>query len=77
MRQLGERISLNASYGRMFMDGKIVDNPDEQKVIRKIYDFHSQGHSLRSIAKKLACRKIFNRMPDVNYIGALATITPS
>ncbi len=60
-RQLGERISLNAPYGHMFMDGKIVDNPDEQRVIRKIYDFHSQGDSLRSIAKKLACRKIFNR----------------
>ena len=60
-RQLGERISLNAPYGHMFVDGKVVDNPHEQKVIRKIYDFHSQGDSLRSIAKKLASRKIFNR----------------
>jgi site-specific DNA recombinase len=60
-RQLGERISLNAPYGHMFIDGKVVDNLDEQRVIRKIYDFHSEGHSLRSISKKLASRKIFNR----------------
>jgi|GEM_PF-5883539 len=45
MRQPGERISLNARCGHMFMDGKIVDNPYEQRVIRKIYDFHSQGDS--------------------------------
>jgi hypothetical protein len=64
MRQLGERISLDASYGHMFMDGRIVDNPVEQRFIRKIYDFHSEGHSLRSISKKLACRKIFNRNND-------------
>ena len=60
-RQLGERISLNAPYGRMFVDGKVVDNPDEQRVIRKVLDLHSKGDSLRSIAKKLASRKIFNR----------------
>ena len=60
-RQLGERISLNAPYGHMFLDGKVVDNPHEQRVIRKVHDFHSKGDSLRSIAKKLASRKIFNR----------------
>ncbi len=26
-RQLGERISLNAPYGHMFVDGRVVDNP--------------------------------------------------
>ena len=60
-RQLGERISLNAPYGQMFENGKVVDNPEEQKVIMKVHDFHSHGHSLRSISKKLASRKIFNR----------------
>jgi hypothetical protein len=48
MRQLGERISLDASYGHMFMDGRIVDNPDEQRFIRKIYDFPFQGDSHRN-----------------------------
>jgi site-specific DNA recombinase len=60
-RQLGERISLNAPYGQRFENGKVVDKPEEQKVIMKVHDFHSEGHSLRSISKKLASRKIFNR----------------
>ena len=60
-RQLGERISLNAPYGQMFVDGKVVDNPEEQRTIDRIHKLHIQGRSVRGIALELTRRKIFNR----------------
>ena len=60
-RQLGERISLNAPYGNMFVDGKVVDNPEEQRTIVRIHKLHAQGRSVRGIALELTRRKIFNR----------------
>ena len=60
-RQLGERISLNAPYGQMFIDSKVVDNPEEQRTIDRIHKLHAQGRSVRGIAHELTRRKIFNR----------------
>jgi site-specific DNA recombinase len=60
-RQLGERISLNAPYGQMFIDSKVVDNPEEQRTIDRIHKLHIQGRSVRGIALELTRRKIFNR----------------
>jgi site-specific DNA recombinase len=60
-RQLGERISLNAPYGQMFIDSKVVDNPVEQRIIDRIHKLHIQGRSVRGIALELTRRKIFNR----------------
>ncbi len=60
-RQLNERISLNAPYGQMFIEGKVIDNPEEQKVIKKIHSFYSKGDSIRVIVEKLIRQRIFNR----------------
>lgn len=60
-RQLGERISLNAPYGHMFEDEKVVDNPQEQKTIMKILKLRDTGLSIRSIIDELTRRKMFNR----------------
>ncbi|MGO8821262.1 MAG: recombinase family protein [Desulfomonilaceae bacterium] len=60
-RQLNERISLNAPYGYMFVDGKVVDNPLEQKTIMKIHKLHNNGLSIRGIIDKLTHQKMFNR----------------
>jgi site-specific DNA recombinase len=60
-RQLGQRISLNAPYGYMFVEGKVVDNGLEQKTIMKIHKLHDNGSSVRGIISALTRRKIFNR----------------
>ena len=60
-RQLNERISLNAPYGSMFIDGKVVDNPVEQKTITKIHKLHDNGVSIRGTIDKLTRQKMFNR----------------
>ena len=60
-RQLNERISLNAPYGYMFANDKVVDNHQEQKTIMKILKLRDNGLSIRGIIDELTRRKIFNR----------------
>jgi hypothetical protein len=54
-------LSLNAPYGSMFIDGKVVDNPLEQKTITKIHKLHDKGFSIRGTIDKLTRQKMLNR----------------
>ena len=73
-RQLNERISLNAPYGSMFIDGKVVDNPVEQKTITKIHKLHDKGVSIRGTIDKLTLQKMFNRNNNPFSIASIQRI---
>lgn len=60
-RELGGRVSGHAPYGFMFQGDNVIENPEEQAVIRRIQNLHSQGYSERKIIAKLASEGLFNR----------------
>lgn len=60
-RDLGQRISGQAPYGHKFVDGKVVIDDHEQKIIRRVHQLHSEGYSQRNIIKQLTAEHIRNR----------------
>ncbi len=60
-RELGERISRRPPYGFQFDGNKVVVNPEEQAIITKIKNLHSQGFSERKLIAQLSLHRIFNR----------------
>lgn len=45
-------------YGYTVLDGKLVIDPKEIKIVRKILAFHKKGMSFNTIAKTLTAEKI-------------------
>ena len=60
-RELGGRVSRYAPYGFIFQGDSVVENPEEQAVIRRIQELHAQGYSERKISRKLATEGLYNR----------------
>jgi DNA invertase Pin-like site-specific DNA recombinase len=62
-RDLGQRISGRAPFGFSFTeDGKITENPDEQKIINRILELRGCGFTIRAIQSQLKSECFFNRM---------------
>jgi len=56
IRTPGKRLrpsQCNIAYGKKIINDKLVDNPEELLVIRKILSLHQSGLSNRNVAKKL------------------------
>ena len=47
----------NVTYGFTKVDGYLQENEEESKWVRKIFKWYSEGHSLRSVMRKL---KVYN-----------------
>jgi site-specific DNA recombinase len=60
-RDLGERISRRAPFGFKFENNMVVENPDEQKIIARVFELRNQGFSERKISAQLATEGLFNR----------------
>lgn len=60
-RQLNQRISRHAPYGYTFIDGMVIEEPHEQRVILKIKELHGNGYTIRGIIAELTKEGIFNR----------------
>lgn len=73
-RDLGERISLHAPYGFMFIEGKVVENPCEQLVIARINYLHCLGFSDRKLIQQLSSEGLFNRQGNMFTRGAVRNI---
>ena len=48
-----ERISLHPSYGYHHESGRVVENPEEQRIIRRIKRLRSKGVSVAEITRRL------------------------
>lgn len=49
-RELGQTLGHQARYGLKMVNGKIVEDPNEQPMILRVHQLRNAGHSLRSIA---------------------------
>lgn len=50
----GERTTRHAPYGWQHVEGRVVENPAEQAVLRRVRELHEQGVSVRRIGAQLA-----------------------
>jgi DNA invertase Pin-like site-specific DNA recombinase len=73
-RDLGQKISGSAPYGHSFVNGMVVVNPDEQKIISRIQELHSTGLSIRKIISKLAQEGVLNRSGNQFTVRAIHNI---
>ncbi|MCA9311922.1 MAG: recombinase family protein [Phycisphaerales bacterium] len=60
-RENGERWCNSPPYGFRWEDGELRPNPTEQRVLRRIRRLAGNGHSVRTIAAKLADAGVVNR----------------
>ena len=54
----GGVLGFNIPYGYDYVDGKLVVNPDEARVVKDIYSWYKQGKSMGKIAEMLNNAKI-------------------
>jgi len=57
-RTNGGVLGFNIPYGYDYIDGKLVINEDEAKIVKEIYSWYSDGKSMGEIAKMLNNSKI-------------------
>ena len=58
----GGRITRHAPYGYQFTpDGKLIENLQEQRIVKRIRQLNSNGFSIRAIEQKLFNEGILNR----------------
>ncbi len=60
-KQLNQRVSRHAPYGYTFIEGMVVEDPQEQAVILKIKELHRNCYTIRAIIAELSAEGIFNR----------------
>ncbi len=61
-------------YGFAYLDGKLVIDPKEHLVVRKIIKLHQKGRSMRAIAIELNGQKIANRKGTKWHHGVINSI---
>lgn len=62
-------------YGFVYLDGKLVIDPKEHLVVRKIMSLWHRGKTLRAIALELNYQKIMNRKGTKWHHGVIHSIT--
>ncbi len=61
-------------YGFVYLDGKLVIDPKEHLVVRKIMSLWQEGHSMRAIALELNAKKITNRKGTKWHHGVISSV---
>lgn len=61
-------------FGHAYLDGKLIVDPKEQLIIRKILKLRQSGMSLRAIAEELNNQKIPTRSGKNWYLSFVKTI---
>lgn len=61
-------------YGFVYLDGKLVIDPKEYLIIRKMMKLHQKGRSMRAIAEELHNQKIPNRKNTKWHHSVISTI---
>jgi site-specific DNA recombinase len=73
-KQKGERVSRKAPFGYRFDNARVVQDDQEQGIIRKMQTLSESGLSIRKISKTLASDNIFNRAGKPFGIGEIHKI---
>lgn len=63
-----------APYGFAYLEGKLVVDPKEHLIVRKIISFHHKGYSMRAISRELNSRKLFNRKGTKWHNGVIKSV---
>jgi hypothetical protein len=61
-------------YGFTYLDGKLVLDPKEHLIVRKIMSLWHRGMSMRAIALELTAKKITNRKGTKWHHGVISSI---
>ena len=61
-------------FGYAYLDGKLIVDPNEQLIIRKILKLRQSGMSLRAIADELNYQKVSTRTGKAWYLSFVKTI---
>lgn len=61
-------------FGHAYLDGKLIVDPKEQLIIRKILKLRQSGMSLRAIADELNHQKVPTRTGKAWYLSFVKTI---